>query len=148
MTAARRWTIVILGLLLGNVATMGVLVVASSSNRPEIIPGYYDRAVAYDHELDDAERSRELGWQTTVTLARDGITVGVRDRGEVRIADAKVSVTGFQRAYAADALDLAMVSTGGTYRASRELRAGVYDLQIVVERAGARFVGRHTVELR
>lgn len=148
MSAATRWTLIILVLLVGNVAMMGVLVAASSTNRPEIIPGYYDRAVAYDHELDDAERSRALGWTTAATLTRDGIAVDVRDRAGARISDAKVSITGFQRAHAAEALDLGSVVKDGRYLAARTLRAGVYDLQIVVERAGVRFVGRQTVELR
>jgi nitrogen fixation protein FixH len=127
---------------------MGVLVAASSSSRPEIIPAYYDRAVAYDHELDEAERSRHLGWHATATLATDGLVVEVTDRAGAPITDAKVSIVGFQRAYASEALDLALVATGGNYRARRALRAGVYDLQIRVDRAGVEFVARQTVELK
>lgn len=148
MKAGTRWTLIIVGLLAGNVAMVGVLIVASATHRPEVIPAYYDRAVAYDHELDDAERSRSLGWQATATLTSDGVAVEVRDREGVRINDAKVSVTGFQRAHASDRLELALVGTGGSYRARHELRDGVYDLQIAVERAGTRFVARQTTELR
>lgn len=148
MKAGTRWGVFVVGLLLGNVAMVGVLIVASSTNRPEVIPGYYDRAAAYDHELDDAERSRDLGWHATATLAADGVAVEVRDRAGLRIEDAKVSVTGFQRAFANDPLDLALVGSGGSYRARRELRTGVYDLQIAVERAGSRFVARQTTELK
>jgi len=139
---------IVVGLLLGNVAMMVVLIVASSSNRPEIIPQYYDRAVAYDTELDEAAHSREIGWQATATLANDGITVEVVDRSGGPIADARVAVSGFQRAHAAEALDLALVPTDGGYRARRDLRAGVYDLKIKVERDGSTFVARQTVELR
>ena len=148
MSAKARWVLIIVGLLVGNVAMMVVLVVASSSSRPAIIPGYYDRAVAYVDELDDAERSRELGWQAGATLAVDGITVEVRDRAGERIADARVSLTGIQRAHASESLDLALVAIDGGYRARHALRHGVYDLQILVERAGQRFVSRQTVELR
>lgn len=148
MKAGARWGLFVVGLLVGNVVMVAVLIIASSTHRPEVIPAYYDRAAAYDHELDDAERSRALGWQAVATLATDGVAVEVRDRAGVRIEDAKVSVTGFQRAYANDPLDLALVGNGGSYRARRELRLGVYDLQIAVERAGTRFVARQTTELR
>lgn len=148
MKASTRWILIIVGLLVGNLAMMGVLVAASSSNRPEIIPAYYDRAVAYDRELDDAERSRHLGWHANATLAADGVSVEVRDRAGARISDAKVSVVGFQRAYANDGLDLALVATGDSYRARRALRPGIYDLQIRVERAGVEFVARQTLELK
>lgn len=148
MSAATRWTLVIVGLLVGNVAMMGVLIAASTSSRPAIIPEYYDRAVAYDRELDDAERSRTIGWQVKVTLGRDDLEVELRTRDGARIPDARVSLAGFQRAHASERFELALVATDGTYRARRELRLGVYDVEIVVERGGERFVARQTLEVR
>lgn len=146
MSAATRWTLVIVGLLVGNLAAMAALIVSSSTNRPQLIPAYYDRAVAYNDELDDAERSRRLGWQATASILDGRLDVKMRDASGALLRDARIHVVGVSRARAAARFDIALDANG---RSSEQLGStGVYDLEVSATRGGDRFVARIVVEAR
>lgn len=150
MSAATKWTIAILGLLAGNVIAMVVLMTVAHSGASEVIPNYYDRAVQYDNELDDATRSAALGWSADVSLGRSVIEVQVRDRAGIPLDGASVRVTGYSRGHGDRPIDASLALVGnGAYRAALHMPAvGVHDLKVVVERAGDRFITPVSLEAR
>ncbi len=144
-----KWTIAILGLLAGNVIAMVVLMAVAHSGASEVIPNYYDRAAHYDNEIDDAARSRTLGWHADVSLEGAVIAVVVRDRAGLAVDGASVRVTGYSRAHG-QPIDAALVLVSdGAYRAVlRSPAVGVHDLTVVIERAGSRFTSPFSIEAR
>lgn len=147
MSAGLKWVIAIVGLLVANVVAMGVLVAASSHDRPQVIPGYYERAVHYDDAIDQAAHNHRLGWQVTPTWD-SYLAVDVRTRDGAPLRDARVTVTGAGRGAGARTLDTALVEHApGSYRiALASAHRGLHDLTIVVEQGGDVFVTRATVE--
>jgi nitrogen fixation protein FixH len=150
MSAATRWTVAIVGLLGGNVLAMAALAVSAQHGTAQVIPGYYDKAVHYDDAIDEAARSRALGWSAEVSVVAGTIEVLVRDRAGAMLSGARVHVDGYQRSVAADRFDVELVSAGeGTYRAALHgRRLGWHDLTIAVEHGGQRFTTRATTEAR
>jgi hypothetical protein len=66
------------------------------------------------------------------------------------IGGATVRVTGYQRAYAADPLDVVIAAAGdrGHYRRAIRARRGWHDLTVFADRAGARYVQHVAIEAR
>jgi nitrogen fixation protein FixH len=126
MSSGMKWILAIVGLLVGNLIAMVVLVVSAKGDPAQVIPEYYDRAVHYDREIDQAEKNRELGWQ--VRARWDGkVVIDVRDRDGYALVGAEVQA-------------LATPRTPGQLR-------GVHDVAIIVTRGDDRFVDRTTVEV-
>jgi nitrogen fixation protein FixH len=150
MSAATKWFIAIVVLLGGNIAAMVILAVVASSTSPAIVPEYYERAAHYNDAIDEATRSRELGWSAEVRIARTSIEVDVREAGGAPLDGAVVRVTGYPRARATRTIDATLVAIGqGGYRAALPVAAvGVHDVTVVVERRGERFTAPATVEAR
>jgi nitrogen fixation protein FixH len=150
VTAATRWILVIVGLLAANMIAMIWLAVTASAGDHQVIPAYYEQAVRYDQTIDDAVRSRALGWAAAIELRGGSAEVSVRDAAGAPILDSRVRVEGYQRAYAADRIDVELAAVGGGgYRAPLPVaRAGWHDVTIVVERNGLRYVQRLAVEAR
>jgi nitrogen fixation protein FixH len=147
-SAAAKWTLIIVGLLVGNVLAMGALIVAASSDRAQIIPSYYQRAVAYDDELDAAEDSRRLGWQVATTID-DMLVVAANDSSGLPISGARVRVAGFQRSHAAARFELELAATTpGRYQIAGTWEPGVHDLIVTVTRGDDTFVSRVVAEAR
>lgn len=149
MTAGSKWLLAIAGLLASNTIAMIVLTVVASNGESQVIPAYYDRAVHFDDEIDRAAASRALGWRAEVAIAGGAIHVVVADAGGSAIEGARVRVTGYQRAHAADAVDVVLAAAGaGHYRGGVAARRGWHDLTVVAERDGARYTQRIAVEAR
>lgn len=148
MTAGVRWALAIVGLLAGNAIAMAALLVSANTGGAQVIPAYYDRAAHYDDELDEAARSRALGWRAAVAAEAGAIRVDVTDAAGAPLAGARVRVTGHHRAHAARQLDLEAAAVApGRYRAPAPARAGRHDLVIEVVRGGDRFVARAVVDV-
>jgi hypothetical protein len=65
------------------------------------------------------------------------------------IEGARVRVTGYQRAHAAEPIDVALINSGpGRYHGVLAGRRGWYDLLVTVELGASRFSRRVTVEMR
>jgi nitrogen fixation protein FixH len=149
-SAATRWILIIVGLLIANVVAMTVLVLASSSSRPRVIPDYYAKATRYDDVLDEAARSRALGWRidrVAVGVDRE-LSLEVRDAAGAPLDGARVRVTAIPRAavgYAELPLELA-ARGAGRYGVPFGPGTGLHDVTIVVERGAARFTTRVAVE--
>lgn len=149
MSPALRWTVIVVGLLAGNLIAMAVLIVSSKAEGAQVIPAYYERATKFDTEIDDAVRARELAWDVDATLDRGSISVEARDTVGMPIVAGRVRVRGFQRSHAAARFDVELRAVApGRFAIERANEAGVHDLEIVVERGGVRFVAHRVVETR
>lgn len=150
MSAGTKWAIVIGVLLAGNVAAMVFLAVIATATSPDVVPDYYAKAAHYDDAIDQAARSRALGWSANVRLGRTSVEVDVRGQGGAPLDGATVRVSGYARAHAKRTIDAALVPVGnGSYRAALSADAlGVHDLIVIVERSGERFTLPTTVEAR
>ncbi|MFN0250040.1 MAG: FixH family protein [Kofleriaceae bacterium] len=148
MSASTKWIIAIVGLLAGNIAAMIILATIATATTPGIVPDYYERAAHYDDAIDEAARSRALGWSVGLTLASGTVEASIRDASASPLDGAIVRVTGYPRAHATRRFDLTLVAIGhGRYRAVLP-SVGVHDLTVVVERGGERFATQVTVESR
>lgn len=149
MTPAMRWWLVISGLLVGNALAMVLLAVIAGDGGTQVIPAYYDRAVHFDDEIDRASASRALGWHAEVAIAAGQIDVTMSDGSGHPVDDARVRVTGYQRAHAGEPVDVELARVGGGhYRAGLRERRGWHDLTVVAERGDAHYQQRVAVEAR
>jgi nitrogen fixation protein FixH len=149
MTAQRTWLVAIAGLLGVNVVAMIVLAVVANHGTSQVIPDYYARAAHYDDELARSTVSQALGWRVDVAIDRGAIAATVRDAAGQAIDGAQVRITGYQRAHASDAVDVALsVAATGHYRGTVPARRGWYDLVAVVDARGARYTQHVVVEAR
>lgn len=150
MTAPRtRWVIAIAGLLGANVVAMTILAVTAGNGGTQVIPAYYDKAAHYNDELDAAQVSRALGWHAGVAMSGGAIEVFVMDAAGAAIDGATVRVTGYQRAHAAELVDVTLAAVGGGhYRGQVRGRPGWHDLTVRAERAGDRYLKQLAIEAR
>jgi nitrogen fixation protein FixH len=149
VSPALRWTLIVVGLLVGNLIAMAVLIVSSKAEGAQVIPAYYERATRFDGELDDAERARELSWDVGATLDRTSIVVEARDAVGLPIVVGRVYVRGFHRAHASARFDIELRAIApGRFAIERTNDTGVHDLEITVERGNVRFVAHRVVEAR
>jgi nitrogen fixation protein FixH len=149
MTAGWKWLLAIAGLLAANVIAMVILAVVAHRGAAQVIPDYYARATHYDDELSSSSRSRALGWRVEVAVAGDAIEATVVDAAGAPIAGAAVHITGYQRAYASEGVDIVLGATSaGHYRGAMPGRRGRYDVVAHVDARGEHFTDRFLVEAR
>lgn len=149
MTARWKWLLAIVGLLVANVIAMMTLAVAANHGGAQVIPDYYAKATRYDDELDSSSRSQALGWRIDIAVAGAVINATVVDAAGAPIIGATVRVTGYQRAHAAEVVDVALTATtAGHYRGAMPTRHGWYDLVARVDARDARYTKRVVVEVR
>ena len=149
MTARTTWTVAIAGLLGVNVIAAVSLAVLANRGAAQVIPDYYEKAAHYDDELARSATSHALGWRVDVTLAGGAVDAAVFDAAGRPLDGARVRVTGYQRAHAAEPLDVVLTGAGaGHYRSALALRGGWYDLVAAVDAGGSRFTRRVAVEAR
>ncbi|MEO8554081.1 MAG: FixH family protein [Kofleriaceae bacterium] len=148
MSAGTKWILAVIGLLLGNVLAGVVLIAAAHHGASRVLPGYYDRAVHYDDQLDQAARNLALAWRIDVEL-HDGVaTVIAHDAAGVPIEHAHVHLDGVERARTAREITGDLVATrAGEYRA-RLGGAGWVDLSITIDRGAERYVDQLAVQAR
>jgi nitrogen fixation protein FixH len=151
MTPRLRWILAIVGLLGANVVAMIVLAVFANNGNTQVIPAYYERAAHYNDEIDRASASRALGWHAEVAIAHGAIDVTVSDAAGHAIDGARVRITGYQRAHAAEPFDLELelaTAGAGHYHGALRERCGWHDLTVLAERGDARYLQRIAVEAR
>ncbi|MGN6103482.1 MAG: FixH family protein [Kofleriaceae bacterium] len=149
MSPAAKWLVGICVLLGGNAVAMAALIAFARDGGDQVIPEYYEQASRYDEVVDQAARSRELGWRATAAIEGGAVVVELRDAAGAPIAGARVQVAGHQRAHAGQRYDLALEPVApGRYRGALATRAGTHDVTATAERDGARFVERLVVEAR
>lgn len=149
MTARWRWLLAIAGLLAANVIAMVTLAVVAHRGSAQVIPDYYARATHYDDELDSSSRSRALGWRVDVAVTGAVVEATVVDAAGAPITGAAVHITGYQRAHAADTVDIALAATApGHYRGAMPARRGWYDLVARVDVRDVLYTSRVAIEAR
>ena len=149
MTARWKWLLAIAGLLVANVVAMVTLAVVANRGAAQVIPDYYAKATHYDDELDSSSRSQALGWRIDLAVAGDVVDATVIDASGAPITGAAVHVVGYQRAHAAETVDIALAaSSAGHYRGAMPGRRGWYDLVIRVDARGTQYSQRIVVEAR
>ena len=134
MSPTTKWIVAIVGLLGGNMIAMGVLIAASHDGGSQVIPAYYDKAVHYDDQIDQAARNARLGWPISASIDRDALVITGAPAG------AEIHVTGYARAHA----DRVFALAGP--RAPLPAH-GVLDLTITVDRGGDHFVQHQALEV-
>ncbi len=139
MSAGKKWVAAIAGLLGVNVLATLFLAVTAAHGGSEVIPDYYESGVHYDTAIDRAAASRALGWRARAEVTGGQLVIDVRDATGAPLEGAHVAVSGYQRAFATERLEVALASSGEVYRAAFPARAGVQDLTITVERGRDRF---------
>ena len=149
MSARWKWLLAIVGLLAANAIAMVTLAVVANRGGAQIIPDYYAKATHYDDELDSSSRSRALGWRVEVAVTGAVVDATVVDAAGAPIAGAAVHLTGYQRAHAADTVDIALAAAAaGHYRGAMPARRGWYDLVARVDAGDAHYTSRVVVEAR
>jgi nitrogen fixation protein FixH len=147
MTPGRKWLVAIAGLLGANVVAMVVLAVLANNGTSQVIPDYYARATHYDDELARSTVSQALGWHVEVAIASGAIDATLRDAAGHAIDGAQVRITGYQRAHASDAVDVALSAAAtGHYGGVVRAQPGRYDLVAIVDARGARYTQHLVVE--
>jgi nitrogen fixation protein FixH len=138
------WPTVVVALLTGQLVVCGVIVFASSSDPTVAVePDYYEKAISWDQQAAQRERSRQLGWSATVTVDpltdRTGaraVGINLRDRNSDSICGAAVRATVFHHACARERFETEFNETAdGRYVARLPLkRDGVWEFRIQAQR--------------
>ena len=147
MKASMKWTIAIVGLLVGNVLATVVLATVANAGKSQVIPNYYDHAAHFDDAIDEAAQSAKLGWRVTASIVDGAAEVRAVDAGGQPITGAAVRCSGYPRAHADRTFDVSLAGENGIYRAPLPDAAdGRYDLRVVVDRGGEHFGTTFTVD--
>jgi nitrogen fixation protein FixH len=155
MSLPRRWLFVPIGLLVINALVMAVLVIASSSHPPAVVPRYYERAVTWDQSVAEAQLASDLGWKVDLELATMGAVVRARDGQGLPVAGAHVRISGFHRSQPRRAMEVEMTTdAGGDARAIPHDGAqawlatpGWYEIDVAVKRGAISYSTHRSVEL-
>ena len=149
-----RWPIYLGGLLVMTIGASGVLVwVATRSDSPRPIKGYYEAARAWDADDAVEQASRQLGWTVRYELPTDVPHFrGMPRPVDIRVADRDGKpVSGLAgRFFAIRPADTRLNQTGaltelpqeaGSYRTLVRLdQPGAWELRIDAKRGALRFV--------
>ncbi|HEY4175493.1 MAG TPA: FixH family protein [Kofleriaceae bacterium] len=148
MTASVKWTIAIVGLLMGNVVATVVLATVANAGKSQVIPDYYDHAAHFDDAIDEAAESAKLGWRVTASIVDGAAEVRAVDAQGMPILGAVVRCSGYPRAHADHTFDISLPATAsGLYRAHvQDVSAGRYDLRVVLDRGRDHFGTTFTVD--
>ena len=149
MTARTTWTVAIAGLLGVNVIAAVTLAVLAHRGGAQVIPDYYAKASHYDDQMARSAVSQALGWRVDVQLAGGVVDATVVDAAGRSIDDARVRVTGYQRAHASEPIDVVLTAAAdGRYRGTVAARRGWYDLEVTASAGASRFSRLVAVEAR
>jgi len=133
VNAATKWILAIVGLLAGNMIAMGILIAASHDGGSQVIPAYYDKAVHYDDQIDQAARNARLGWPIAASIEHDALVISGAPAG------ADIHVTGYARAHA----DRTFALAGPRVPLPAH---GWLDLTITVVRGADQFIRHQAIE--
>jgi nitrogen fixation protein FixH len=150
VSAGRRWILIVVGLLAGNViAVIALIAAAGPATADRIVPDYYARAARFDEQIVEDTASAALGWRVEVAFASGGLEVRVRSAAGAPVAGARVEVTGYHRAHAAQTIALVPVEVApGVYRTPFAAAAGWWDVTVRSSLDHDRHVARFAVEAR
>jgi hypothetical protein len=142
--AMRFWTCVICGFFSIDF-TIAAIAISMAAGDPSFrsIPGYGERAVAWDVRQERKLSSRKLGWKVEVNRvepSRDAIEVVVRDAADDPVTGCKGSIQMFHFTRVADQLRGELIEIEpGVYRTSINVsKAGRWQMDLVIHAEGKR----------
>lgn len=145
-TAGHWWAFVPVGLLGASLIGLGTLVsIAVRDPGFALEKNYYERAVHWDREREQAATNERLGYGVALELheATDGVELELHltDRGGVALPGARVTIEAFANARSGERRVLHLVAgTDGRYRASLgPARQGLWEFRVEVLAEGERF---------
>lgn len=148
-SAMRKWTVLIVGLLLLQVVFGGVTVALAMRGRGTVEQDYYNKALHWDDHEAMVQASARLGWKADITVGSAVTSQGQRalilkltDKDGAPVEHAQVQVAFFHRAHPMDLRQAELKATGaeggGTYAGSVPLdQAGIWEFRLTVHRPAA-----------
>jgi len=154
MSSGRFWIFLVVFLLAGNTAALGILLVKSGDPGPRVMPDYYRRAIEWDQTVAALEASDELGWSVDAALAateparaRLEVTVKTGAGAPVTGASVEAEVRHNSRAVGSATLFLQEVSPGQYQAVAPVELAGLHVVDVRARSGADHYVGSRTVEL-
>jgi hypothetical protein len=148
-----RWIAIVIALLVGNAAAMGVLLANSGDPSDRIVSDYYQKAVDWDRAVAALEASADLGWSVAPRLvaAAPGtarVEIEVVGGTGAPIAGAWLEVTVRHNSRADGVAAVLLEAEPGRYRGDVAVATtGLHVVDYLLRRGGDHFVGSMTVEL-
>lgn len=139
------WPAAIIGLILfGMTMTFGLLFASRVDGGPEVIPDYYDKAVAWDKAAATRTASNALGWTAEVEHVETGrLSVGLRDASGKPITgiDGRITLTRPHLAAFSEVIPFRVDTTRADVNLPVTARgSGLWDVRIEANRNGERFL--------
>jgi len=131
------------------------IVLATGRGLDAAEPDYYARSLKWDERAALLRGADRLGWTIEARIGpprgmpsnRD-VSVRVLDEHGAPLAGARVGVELFHQAYAGERRELSLTGDDGAYSAVAPIRRpGLWELRILVERAGERCLSIEQVEV-
>ena len=145
--AARLWAAAPAALLITLIGTqLAVLQAVLHDPSFAIEPDYYQKAVDWDARTEEQRQGVAEGWTTDLALSQRGrlaeLRVALTEATGAAITGARLSVTAFHNARASETQSVALEeSTPGSYRGALAVtRPGLWELRVLVETRGVRYV--------
>jgi nitrogen fixation protein FixH len=139
-----RWTGVIVGLLLLQLALCAVGIAAALRGKGVAVEAdYYNKALHWDDQAALIRASAELGWKTDLSVGSTATTTGQRalllkltDKAGAPLDNAAVAVTFFHHARPMELHQAELKATGGgLYASSVPLdRRGIWEFRLTIRR--------------
>ncbi len=140
--SGRLWIGLVIGLLLGNAAAMGVLLAKAGDTSQRVLPDYYRRAVAWDETAAARRASAALGWSVEASLDGVGALVSLVDAtgAPIRNAHVAVAVRPRSRADHVRSARLQEISAGHYQGALPLAQPGLQELELTAKRGADTFL--------
>ena len=148
MNPGRRWIVIVVCLLAGNVLAGVALIAAAHHGASRVLPNYYEEGVHYDDAIDQAAQNRALAWHVAVSIDRGIAIVTATDMHGQPLDRAKVHIDGVERSDAARPITGDLVASApGEYRAHVG-GTGWIDISVTIDRGADRYAHRLALEAR
>jgi nitrogen fixation protein FixH len=161
MAKEHRWPLFLIGILAMSIVAQGVLVfVATRADAPAPIPGYYQKALAWNADAAILDASRALGWSVTFDVPRGSafdlaklrpvdVTVTDRERRPiVGLAGRLIAARPADARLDGQSVLVELPQAPGRYRTLAHLPLfGAWDLILDANLGATRFVHRGRIEL-
>ena len=148
MNAGRRWIVIVICLLAGNVLAGVVLIAAAHHGASRVLPNYYEDGVHYNDAIDQDARNRALAWHVGVSIDHGIATVTATDMHGQPIERAVVHIDGVGRSDAGLVILADLVASApGEYRA-HVAGTGWIDVSVTIARGDDRYAHRVALEAR
>jgi nitrogen fixation protein FixH len=152
MNRGAFWIALVVALLVGNAAAVGVLLAKSGDPTGRVMPDYYKKAVAWDETVAALRASEALGWDVSTRLVSAGpgrarviVTISVDGKP---VEGALVDVDVRHRSVAQSVHGVLSPSGAGRYEGELAITGvGLHVIEVHAASQQAHYGGTTTVEL-